>query len=160
MIVTHSHHHLDHIAGDEQFQGQDFTTIVGTSVENITQFFDLSTWPNSTGTFHLDGQRHLVIIPIPDHDEPSIAFYDCAIELLITGDSLLPGRLYIANFSAYVDSNQRLLSFIQSNFLNVSTILGAHIEMTQRDNRLSDRRHLSTRRASAEFIIRSFASTQ
>ena len=133
LIVAHSHHHLDHIAGDEQFQGQDFTTIVGTSVENITQFFNLSTWPNSTGTFYLDDQRHLAIIPIPGHDEASIAFYDCATELLITGDSLLPGRLYIANFSAYVDSSQRLLSFIQSNSLNVSAILGAHIEMTQRD---------------------------
>ena len=113
MIIAHSHHHLDHIAGDEQFQSQDFTTIVGTSVENITQFFNLSTLPNSTGTFYLDDRRHLVIIPIPGHDEASIAFYDCATELLITGDSLLPGRLYIANFSAYVDSNQRLLSFIQ-----------------------------------------------
>ena len=65
LITAHSHHHLDHIAGDEQFQGHDFTTIVGTSVENITQFFNLSTWPNSTGTFHLDDKRHLAIISIP-----------------------------------------------------------------------------------------------
>ncbi|CAF0790151.1 unnamed protein product [Rotaria sordida] len=133
LVVAHTHNHLDHIAGDGQFQGQLFTTVVGTTVENVSYFFKLSKWPYSIGTFALDNQRQVAIIPIPGHENASIAFYDCTTGLLFTGDSLLPGRLYIANFSANVDSIQRLLYFIESNHLNVSAILGAHIEMTQID---------------------------
>ncbi|CAF0888343.1 unnamed protein product [Rotaria sp. Silwood1] len=133
LVVAHTHNHLDHIAGDGQFQSQLYTTVVGTSVEDMSYFFKLSKWPYSIGTFALDNQRQLAIIPIPGHENASIAFYDCATGLLITGDSLLPGRLYIANFSANVDSIERLLYFIESNNLNVSAILGAHIEMTQTD---------------------------
>ncbi|CAF2388650.1 unnamed protein product [Rotaria sp. Silwood2] len=133
LVVAHTHNHLDHIAGDRQFQGQYFTTVVGATVANVSYFFKLSKWPSSIGTFALDDQRQLAIIPIPGHENASIAFYDCATGLLFTGDSLLPGRLYISNFSANVDSTQRLLYFIESNNLNVSAILGAHIEMTQTD---------------------------
>ena len=131
LVVAHSHSHRDHTAGDGQFKYQLFTTVVGTSVAEVSEFFHLDNWPNTLGTYELGGQRQLAIIPIPGHENASIAFFDCATGLLLTGDSLLPGRLYIANFSANVDSISRLTDFIESNRLNVTSILGAHIEMTQ-----------------------------
>jgi glyoxylase-like metal-dependent hydrolase (beta-lactamase superfamily II) len=131
LVVSHTHNHLDHTAGDEQFQNKLFTTIVGTSVDEVTRFFRLNNWPNSIGTYALDNQRHLAIIPIPGHENSSIAFYDCATGLLLTGDSFYPGRLYISNFSANVESISRLINFIKSNHLNITSILGTHIEMTQ-----------------------------
>jgi glyoxylase-like metal-dependent hydrolase (beta-lactamase superfamily II) len=130
LVVAHTHSHDDHTAGDTQFKYKLFTTIVNTSVEAVSQFFKIDNWPNSIGTYELDNRRRLAIIPIPGHQDASIAFYDCATGILITGDSLLPGRLYMSNFSANVDSIARLVNFIESNRLNVTSILGAHIEMT------------------------------
>jgi glyoxylase-like metal-dependent hydrolase (beta-lactamase superfamily II) len=111
LVVAHTHNHNDHTAGDAQFEYQLFTTIVGKSVDEVTKFFRLDNWPNTIGTYELDSQRHLAIIPIPGHEDSSIAFYDCATGLLITGDSLLPGRLYISNFSVNVESISRLVNF-------------------------------------------------
>ncbi|CAM4742567.1 unnamed protein product [Rotaria magnacalcarata] len=131
LVVAHTHNHLDHVAGDTQFQNQPYTTVVGTSVNEVSQFFQLDNWPNNIGTYTLDDQRHLAIIPIPGHENSSIAIYDCATGILITGDTLLPGRLYIQDFSDNVESISRLVNFIESSRLNVTSILGAHIEMTQ-----------------------------
>ncbi|UJR33498.1 hypothetical protein I4U23_020943 [Adineta vaga] len=133
LVVAHTHNHDDHTAGDAQFQYKLFTTVVGTNVTEVSRFFQLDDWPNTIGSYPLDSQRQLAIIPIPGHENASIAFYDCATGLLITGDSLLPGRLYIGNFSANVDSISRLVNFIESNRINVTSILGAHIEMTQQN---------------------------
>ena len=132
LIVAHSHNHRDHTAGDGQFQYQPFTTVVGTSLEEVTRFFRLDNWPHSIASYALDNQRYLAVIPIPGHEESSLAFYDCATGLLLTGDSLYPGRLYISKFSDYVQSISRLKTFIQSNDLYLTAILGTHIEMTNR----------------------------
>lgn len=131
LIVAHTHSHDDHTAGDNQFAYKLFTTVVNTTVEDVSKFFRIDDWPNTISTYELDSIRHLAIIPIPGHENASIAFYDCATGLLITGDSLYPGRLYISDFSANVQSISRLVNFIESNQLNVTSILGAHIEMTQ-----------------------------
>jgi glyoxylase-like metal-dependent hydrolase (beta-lactamase superfamily II) len=133
LVVAHTHNHDDHTAGDAQFQYKLFTTIVGTSVDEVSQFFQLDNWPNTIGSYPLDSKRQLAIIPIPGHEASSIAFYDCATGLLITGDSLLPGRLYISDFSANVESISRLVNFIETNRLNITSILGAHIEMTDKN---------------------------
>jgi hydroxyacylglutathione hydrolase len=135
LVVAHTHNHQDHTAGDGQFQYKLFTTVVNKSVDAVSQFFKLDNWPNTIGTYELDSQRHLAIIPIPGHENASIAFYDCATGLLFTGDSLLPGRLYISDFSANVESISRLVDFVESNRLNITSILGAHIEMT-RENQI------------------------
>lgn len=130
LVVAHTHSHQDHTAGDEQFKYKLFTSIVNTTIESISQFFKIDNWPNSIGSFDLDDRRHLAIVPIPGHEDTAIAFYDCATGLLFTGDTLLPGRLYISNFSANVESISRLVNFININRLNLTHIFGAHIEMT------------------------------
>lgn len=133
LVVAHTHSHDDHIAGDNQFKYKLYTTIVNASVEGVTEFFKLEDWPNKISRYELDSQRHLAIIPIPGHEASAIAFYDCATGILITGDSLAPARLYISDFSANVQSISRLVDFIDNNHLNVTSILGAHIEMTKRN---------------------------
>jgi glyoxylase-like metal-dependent hydrolase (beta-lactamase superfamily II) len=132
LIVAHSHHHRDHTAGDQQFRNKPLTKIIGTHLNDVIRFFRLNNWPNTIGRYALDNHRHLAIIPIPGHEESSIAFYDCATGLLLTGDSFYPGRLYISNFSANVESISRLINFIRFNHLNITAILGTHIEMTQK----------------------------
>ena len=132
LIVAHSHNHRDHTAGDEQFEHQPLTNVVGTSVKKVIEFFRFDSWPNSITRYALDNRRHLAVIPIPGHEKASVAFYDCPTGLLLTGDSFYPGRLYISNFSEYVQSISRLKDFIQSNQLPLTAILGTHIEMTDR----------------------------
>ena len=68
------------------------------------------------------------MIPIPGHEVASIALYDERTGLLLTGDSLYPGRLYVYDFNAFAASIQRLVNF--TSVLEVSWVLGGHIEMT------------------------------
>src|SRR6185369_11107098 len=73
--------------------------------------------------------RILDVIPIPGHNEASIALYDRATGILLTGDSFYPGRLYVTDFPAFVASNQRLVDFTDNK--PVSHLLGTHIEQAR-----------------------------
>ena len=127
LIVAHSHSHGDHIAGDAQFQNLPDTTIVPLKVEGTSQFFKIETWPESAGTIDLGG-RVLDVLPIPGHDILSLAFYDRQTGILLTGDSLYPGRLYVRDFPAFVRSTQRLVDFTQGKI--ITHVLGTHIEQS------------------------------
>jgi len=127
LLVTHSHAHGDHIGGDAQFAGQSNTTVVGTKVEDVQSFFGIRDWPNQLVTLDLGG-RILDIIPIPGHEPTSIAVYDRRTKLLLTGDTLYPGRLYIRDWPAFKASIERLASFVKSH--EISQVLGTHIEMS------------------------------
>ena len=70
----------------------------------------------------------LDIIPIPGHQKASIALYDSYSQLLLTGDTFYPGRLYIEDWSTFKTSIKRLVDF--SNTHSIRYILGNHIEMT------------------------------
>ncbi len=50
--------------------------------------------------------------------------------MLLTGDSLYPGRLYVpvAEFGTFVESTQRLVDFTDGKI--VTHVLGTHIEQT------------------------------
>ena len=126
LTVAHSHSHGDHVANDNQFIGQPNTTVVGTSVSAVQNFFGVTSWPTQIVQYDLGG-RILDVIPIPGHQSAHIAFYDRNTQLLLTGDTLYPGRLYISDFNAYKASVQRLVDFTATN--NVSFVLGTHIEM-------------------------------
>src|SRR5262245_32297426 len=114
LIVTHSHSHGDHIAGDSQFIGQPNTTVVGTTLTAVQNFFGIVNWPNQSLQYNLGG-RIIDVIPIPGHHTTHIALYDRQTHVLFTGDTLYPGRLYISNFSQYTASIQRLVNFTNSN---------------------------------------------
>ena len=127
LVVAHLHGHGDHVAGDGQFIGQPNTTVVGTSTSSVQSFFGITNWPNQVVYYDL-GERMLEIMPIPGHHSAHIAVYDHATDILLTGDSLYPGFLFISNFGQYTESINRLANFAQLR--GVSHVLGTHIEMT------------------------------
>jgi hydroxyacylglutathione hydrolase len=128
LVVAHSHAHGDHVAGDRQFKDQPSTTVVGTSPKAVAAFFKIEGWPDEIVRYDL-GDRVLDVIPIPGHEASSIAIYDERTGLLLTGDTLYPGRLYVDDWPAFRASVSRLAAFAATR--PVSHVLGAHVEMTR-----------------------------
>jgi hydroxyacylglutathione hydrolase len=132
MLVTHSHGHGDHTGGDGQFSGQPDTTVFGTSMNAVSQAFGFTSWPDDVATLDLGG-RQLSVLAIPGHHSAHVAVYDHGHQLLLTGDTLYPGRLYINNWSQYQQSTQRMVSFVEAGN-PVSWVLGTHIELAADGN--------------------------
>jgi hydroxyacylglutathione hydrolase len=124
LLVLHSHGHGDHTAGDSVLAGRPHTRIVAAQSAAIAQFFAL-TWPTGTAQYDL-GSRMIDIVPIPGHESAHVAVYDARTGILLTGDTLYPGRLYVSAQQAFRDSVDRLVDFTQSR--PVAHVLGAHIE--------------------------------
>jgi len=129
-LVTHSHSHSDHIAGDEQFRNRKNVTLIEANLAAVQQAFNLdkATWPNKYADFNL-GDRSLIVVPLPGHKSDAIAVYDKETEWLLTGDSLYPGRLYVKDWKAFRASIQRLKDFAVDN--PISALMGTHIEMSK-----------------------------
>jgi hydroxyacylglutathione hydrolase len=128
LVVAHSHSHDDHRAGDAGFASLAGTTMVPLSLEGTQQFFGIKNWPEDTGAIDLGG-RVIDVIPIPGHDKLGVALYDRQTGVLLTGDSLYPGRLYIPDFAAFARSTERLVAF--TNGKAITHILGCHIEQSR-----------------------------
>jgi len=129
LLVTHSHAHGDHVGGDAQFAARANTIVVGTRVEDVQAFFGIRNWPADAATLDLGG-RILDILPIPGHEPTSVAVYDRRTKLLLTGDTLYPGRLYIRDWPAYKASVRRLADFVRGH--DVAAVLGTHVEMSSK----------------------------
>ena len=112
--VIHSHGHGDHTANDGQFLNKPGVELVKANKESLILFFQFNNWPDETKHFDL-GHRELAIIPMPGHDNVSIAIYDPKTKWLLTGDTVYPGRLYIRDWSAFKNSIDRLILFCQTN---------------------------------------------
>ena len=132
LVVTHSHSHSDHVAGDAQVQAMNDpaipVTFVAAKVADEKAFFHISDGDDARGSIDL-GERPINVIPIPGHDQASIALYDRRTGILLTGDSLYPGRLYIHDLGEFQRSTERLIRFTQGK--PVAHILGCHIEQTR-----------------------------
>lgn len=127
LIVAHTHAHGDHIAADGQFTDRPQTTIVGHGVNTVQAFFHITDWPGDVGMLDLGG-RVLDILPIPGHQVASVAVYDPWSGILLTGDTVYPGRLYVSDYAAFVASLTRLRDFVREH--PVTAVLGSHVEMT------------------------------
>jgi len=126
LLVAHTHRHLDHRAGDPQFESLPSVQIVPIDLEGVRAFYGFNNWPN--GTAHLDlGDRTVDVIPTPGHNKTHIAFYDDRTGILFSGDFLLPGRLLIEDSAAYHESALRVVDFLKTRPL--THILGGHIEL-------------------------------
>lgn len=130
LIVIHSHAHGDHIAGDKQFQGLPNVQFIAPAPAEIQKAAGIANWPIDTGTIDLGG-RVLDVIPIPGHNDASIALYDRLTGNLLTGDSLYPGRLGVslAEVPTFAASARRLADFVGTH--DVAHVLGTHIEQTK-----------------------------
>jgi len=127
LVVAHSHAHSDHIAGDAGFRELENTTMVPLTLEGTRDFYNIRRWPDDLGAIDL-GDRILDVIAIPGHEPLSVAFYDRQTGILLTGDSLYPGRLYVRDFREFLRSATRLAEFTRGKI--ISHILGTHIEQS------------------------------
>ena len=138
LLVTHSHSHGDHVQGDYQFRGPDGAPFPGTRIAglrpaDVASFFGLGNWPNESATLDL-GDRKLEILPIPGHEASHVAVYDHGSKLLLSGDSLYPGHLFVRDWATYRASMKRLKTFMLERTRDgaearpVHYVLGTHIE--------------------------------
>jgi hydroxyacylglutathione hydrolase len=127
LIVIHSHGHGDHTAGDAGFKDAANVQFVAATVSEVTKATGIRNWPADIGQIDLGG-RILDVIPIPGHEPNGIALYDRQTGVLLSGDTLYPGRLYVsaATFPAFAASIERLVDFTKNK--PVAHILGTHVE--------------------------------
>jgi hydroxyacylglutathione hydrolase len=127
LVVAHSHGHGDHVAGDAGFQTMEGVTFVPASTEAEQRAFGIAKWPEDAGFIDL-GDRIVDVLAIPGHHPAHVAYYDRKTGILLTGDHLYPGRLYVSDFGAYLASTRRLVEFTATR--PVAHILGCHIEQS------------------------------
>jgi hydroxyacylglutathione hydrolase len=127
LLVAHSHAHGDHTASDGKFAGQPGFTVVPNTIAGQQAAFGITTWPETLGGYDL-GDRALDVIAIPGHEQTHIAIYDRQTGILLTGDSLYPGLLFIPDWTTYRASIHRLAAFAATRV--ITQVLGAHVEMT------------------------------
>lgn len=127
LVVLHTHGHGDHVAGDGQFAGRPHTVVVGAGLSSVSHFLGLG--PDRDLPARLDlGGRVLECLASPGHQAAAVTYYDRYTGFLLTGDTVYPGRLYIADWDAYRATVDRLIDFAATR--PVSHVLGCHIEMT------------------------------
>jgi hydroxyacylglutathione hydrolase len=128
VLVAHSHAHGDHVAGDATFAGQAGFTVVGRSQAAVQAAFGITTWPTTPGQLDLGGGRVLDVLGLPGHEATHVALYDRQTGLLLTGDTLYPGLLFINDWTQYRASVGRLAQFVAAH--PIAHVLGAHVEMS------------------------------
>src|SRR5262249_50713896 len=79
------------------------------------------------------GGRRVEIIGSPGHHRAAITIYDPRTGFLLTGDTVLPGRLYIEDHAEFLSTMDRLVAFAADR--RVTHVLGCHVEMTKRSGR-------------------------
>src|SRR3954470_7240423 len=125
LLVVHSHGHADHVAGDVAFRGRHGVRLVDGTRDATASFFGLHDWPEGLAQYDL-GDRVLDVCAIPGHEPASIAIYDRRTGILLPGDVLYPGRLYVRDDAAFRASIDCLVAFTAAH--EVTHILGCHIE--------------------------------
>jgi hydroxyacylglutathione hydrolase len=128
LMVVHTHGHLDHRSGDDQFRVLPDVKIVPTSLESVKSRLGIADWPNGIGQIDL-GDRVIDVIPTPGHYPSHVAYYDRQTGLFFSGDFLLPGRLLIEDTNADLASARRAAEFVEQR--PVTYVLGAHIELDE-----------------------------
>jgi hydroxyacylglutathione hydrolase len=134
LVVAHSHGHNDHVAADGQFADRPATTVVPRDVDAVRSFFGFGeAWPAQTVTFDLGG-RVLEILGSPGHHKAAISLYDPWTGILLTGDTVVPGRLFAFDFPAYLATMDRLVAFAATR--DITHVLGCHVEMAEEPGRM------------------------
>lgn len=132
LVVAHSHAHADHVAGDGQFADRPATTLVPTALDPMRAFWGLDARPDGVARYDLGG-RELDIVGCPGHHETAIAIFDPWSGFLLTGDTVYPGRLFLADTAAFTASLEHLVDFAAAR--GVTHVMGGHVEMTRRPGR-------------------------
>ena len=128
LLVVHTHGHLDHRSGDQQFRSLPNVEVMATDLESMKSHLGIAQWPNGIGQIDL-GDRVLDVIPTPGHHQAQVAYYDRQTGLFFSGDLLLPGRLLIEDKDADLASARRVVAFLADR--PISQVLGGHIELSE-----------------------------
>ncbi len=117
------------LPGDAQLRDLPNTTVVGPALEPVKAFFEIQEL--AAGRDRIRPRRLAIIdiLGIPGHDAASIALYDRQTGILLTGDTVYPGRLYVREApcsSPRVSSG--LIDFTKGK--PVTHVLGTHIEQS------------------------------
>ena len=128
LVVLHTHSHGDHVAGDGQFRDRPDTVVVGADRDAAWAFLGFTDDPDAVRRLDLGG-RVLEALVTPGHNAAAITFYDPRTGLLLTGDTVYRGRLYIEDWAAFSRTIDRLIAFAGDR--PVTHLLGCHIEMTR-----------------------------
>ena len=128
LMVVHTHGHLDHRSGDDQFRALPDVEVVPTDLESVKGHLGIANGPNGIGQIDL-GDRVIDVIPTPGHHASHVAYYDRQTGLLFSGDFVLPGRLLIEDTDADLASARRVAEFVEHR--PITYVLGAHIELDE-----------------------------
>jgi hydroxyacylglutathione hydrolase len=126
LLVVHTHRHLDHRAGDAQFEHLPNVQVVGFDLDSVRRYYGFTDWPNGLAQLDLGG-RTVDVIPTPGHNPTHISFYDRNTGLFFSGDFLMPGRLLIDDTAADLASANRIAAFVKDR--PITYVLGGHIEL-------------------------------
>jgi hydroxyacylglutathione hydrolase len=126
LLVVHTHRHLDHRAGDVQFEHLPNVQVVGFDLDSVRRYYGFTDWPNGVAQLDLGG-RTVEVIPTPGHNATHISFYDRNTGLFFSGDFLMPGRLLIDDTAADLASANRVAAFVKDR--PITYVLGGHIEL-------------------------------
>jgi hydroxyacylglutathione hydrolase len=74
------------------------------------------------------GGRELQVLATPGHHPAAVTFYDPRTTLLLTGDTVYPGRLYVQDWPEFRRTIDRLIDFCAHH--PVAHVVGCHIEMS------------------------------
>jgi hydroxyacylglutathione hydrolase len=132
IVVTHSHGHGDHWAGDAQFTELPPGSVAPIGAEGVADFFAIEDWPRGEGALDL-GERPIDVLPTPGHLGDHIVLFDRTRGSLLSGDMMLPGRLTVRDWPAFLESTRRLARFARETAGHgrpINHILGGHIEMS------------------------------
>jgi hydroxyacylglutathione hydrolase len=132
LTVTHSHGHGDHHAGDVQFADLPSGSVAAIGAAPVAGSFGIDGWPSGTATLDL-GDRPIDVLPAPGHLDDHVVLFDRRRGLLLSGDTMLPGRLTVRDWGAFRDSVRRLARFARETAARghpIRQILGSHIEMS------------------------------
>jgi hydroxyacylglutathione hydrolase len=132
IVVTHSHGHGDHLAGDAQFTHLPPGSIAPTGAHGVAGFFGIDEWPRGEATLDL-GDRPIDVLPTPGHLDDHVVLFDRTRGYLLSGDTLLPGTLTVRDWRAYRESTKRLARFARETGARgrpIRSILGAHVEIS------------------------------
>jgi len=132
LVVAHTHGHHDHRDGDPQFADRRDTSVVGHTAAEVRSFYGFTQWPGEIVRFDLGG-RVLELTGTPGHHPASVAVYDPWTGFLLTGDTIMPGRLYAKEYADFMQSLERLVEFAAQR--SITRVLGCHIEMSRTPGR-------------------------
>ena len=122
LLVVHTHRHLDHRAGDAQFQGLPNTQVVGFDLDSVRRFYRFTEWPEGVAQIDL-GDRIVDALSTPGHNETEVSFYDRNTALFFSGDFLIPGHLLIDDAQSDLASAVAQLTTMKGDLDSHSTLI-------------------------------------